>query len=308
MTAKIKLHRAALLVVATLALFLAATAARAQDAALDTIVNTYQASSRTWLDQVTPLALGTFKAFITLESTWTLISLGLKHFSGSATLPAIIAVLIRKTIFLGLALAGIYYYNVAIPPIIKTFQDAGLRTLPYVSGFSPSTIVAQGTYLSWTLAASAQNAGFLQAPVLALATVFCSIVIFVCFLCIAWKIVAILLEVTVLLTGGFWALGFTASRFTVALAENYFVSLIRVGFDLFFLQFMVAVGSGLVPAWRAQLEQPINSFDGLLPVFTACGALIIYTAAAIRLPTKLALQLTAPSSFLHFREGLLGGE
>jgi len=70
--------------------------------------------------------------------------------------------------------------------------------------------------------------------------------------------------------------------------------------------FMVAVGNQLVPVWGDELSSYIFAVDGFAVLFRIAGEVLIFTLLTLKLPSRLAYELTAPSGFLHLRQSLLG--
>jgi type IV secretion system protein TrbL len=300
-----RIHLLFLVLVAVLAASaLPRPAAAAQQ--LDTIVNTFQQASQTALTRATVLGMSAYKVLVALEVVMTLYAFAFLTLSGKITMGGVLATSVNKAIVISIGLVMLQFYPLFVPKILQTFTDAGSQLVGF-SGITPSAIMGQGLYLTGLLLYHANNAGFIFAGPLAVVSWACGTLIFVCFTMIAWRLVMILVEAALLLSGGVFFLGFWGSRLTAPLAENYLVSLTRLGIHTYFLYLVVAVGNAIIPVWTDTLTQPITSVDGLLPLLNVCGQVLIFTLITTKLPQRLAHELTAPSSFLHLRNAISAG-
>lgn len=271
---------------------------------LDTMVSTVVYASQGWLARVLPEAHGIYVSLAGLELVVTVLVWAYLFLSGKLTAGGMLATATQKIIFWGLLLMTIQFFPLFLPKILATFETAG-GDVAGIRGLSPTTLLDQGIYLSSLVVYNSNYAGFLD-PLAAATSLLCSVLLFTCFALLAWRMTSLLIESNILLGGGALFLGFGASRFTVQLAENYIVSLIRLGIHTYLILFMVAVGNQLVPIWGDELSAYIFSVDGFAVLFRIAGEVLIFTLITLRLPSRLAYELTAPSGFLHLRQSLLG--
>ena len=270
---------------------------------LDTMVSTVVYASQGWLARVLPQAQGIYVSLAGLELVLMVFVWGYLFLSGKLTAGGMVATAVQKIVFLGLLLATLQFFPLFVPKILATFQAAG-GEVAGIRGLSPTTLLDQGIYLSCLIVYNSNYAGFFD-PLAVATSLLLSALLFTCFALLAWRMTSLLIESSILLGGGALFLGFGASRFTVQLAENYIVSLIRLGIHTYLILFMVAVGNQLVPLWGDELSGYLFSVDGFSVLFRIAGEVLIYTLVTLRLPSRLAYELTAPSGFLHLRQSLL---
>ncbi len=244
-----------------------------------------------------------FKLLAGLEVLMMLYGFALLFLSGKLTAGGLLAATIKKAILLGLGLLALNFYPIGVPLILKTFTQAGSVNVG-LPGMTPTALLGQGIYLCGRLLYTTNNAGFVFAGPVTFLCWAAGTTIFVCFVLLAYRVVATLAESFVLLGGGIFFLGFWANRVTAALAENYIVAVIRLGITTYFLYLMVAIANALLPLWTDALSAPVNSADGLLPMMTTLGEVVIFTMIATRMPPRIAYDLTAPSSFLGLRSAM----
>jgi type IV secretion system protein TrbL len=273
---------------------------------LDDIISAFSDGSYVWFSHVVPIALSIYKVLAGLEVLMTLIVFAYLKLSGKLTAGGILATAIQKTIFLGFCLLLLQWYPIFLPKIVSSFQAAGSIAVAGIQGITPGVVLAQGIYLSGKVLYLADDAGFFSFATIAIIDLV-AIAIFACFCLISWRLTSVLCESYILLGGGILFIGFAANRMTVALAENYIVSLIRLGVQSYFLILLVAIANQLVPIWALGLSADLfTSVAGLTTLLRIAGEVLIFTLITLRLPANLALQLTAPSSFLQLRQALVG--
>lgn len=284
-------------------LLLAGAPALAQTGQLDTMLDTVSRASEGWLPGVLGEAQTLYAALIVVELLLTVFVWAYLHLSGKLSAGSVLATAVQKFIVLGLFLLFLQSYTLFLPRILATFQVVGAR-VSGIAALSPSAFLDQGVYLASRVLFISDNAGLLEIPV-TIASLFCALALLVCFVLLAWRQTSLLIEGHILLTGGVLFIGFGGNRLTIQLAENFIVSLFRLGIHVYLIFLMLAVGNQLVPFWNDQINYYSVAVDGFAPLFRICGEVLIFTLIALRLPSRLAYELTAPSGFLHLRQALL---
>lgn len=275
----------------------------AQDNQLDTMVNTAIFASQGWLARVLPQAQGIFLVLVGLEIVITVLVWAYLFLAGKLTPGSILAATIQKVMLLVIFSMTLQTFPLFLPRIVQTFQTIG-GDVAGIQGVSPTALLDQGIYLASQVMYDSNQAGLLELPVM-LTSFVLTLVLLVCFALLAWRMTSLLIEGAVLVGAGALFMGFAANRLTVQLAENYIVSLFRLGIHTYLILFMVAVGNQLVPIWGGELDNYLFTVDGYALLFRIGGEVLIFTLMTLRLPSKLAYELTAPSGFLHLRESLL---
>jgi type IV secretion system protein TrbL len=271
---------------------------------LDTMVSTVSYASQGWLARVLPEAHGIYVSLAGLELVLMVFGWAYLFLSGKLTPGGMLSTSIQKIVFLGLLVMTLQFFPLFVPKILDTFQTAG-GNVAGIRGLSPTTLLDQGIYLASLVVYDSNGSGLFD-PLAAGTSLLLAALLFTCFALLAWRMTSLLIESNILLGGGALFLGFGASRFTVQLAENYIVSLIRLGIHSYLILFMVAVGNQLVPVWGDELSNYIFAVDGFAVLFRIAGEVLIFTLLTLKLPSRLAYELTAPSGFLHLRQSLLG--
>jgi P-type conjugative transfer protein TrbL len=275
----------------------------AQDNQLDIMVNTAIFASQGWLARVLPQAQGIFLVLVGLEIVITVLVWAYLFLAGKLTPGSILAATIQKVILLVIFSMTLQTFPLFLPKIVQTFQTIG-GDVAGIRGVSPTALLDQGIYLASQVMYDSNQAGLLEFPVM-FTSLILTLVLLVCFALLAWRMTSLLVEGAVLVGAGALFLGFAANRLTIQLAENYIVSLFRLGVHTYLILFMVAVGNQLVPIWGGELDNYLFTVDGYALLFRIGGEVLIFTLMTLRLPSKLAYELTAPSGFLHLRQSLL---
>ena len=275
----------------------------AQNGQLDTMVDTVAFASQGWLGRVLPEAQGIYAALIVLEIALTVLVWAYLYLSGKLTPGSILAGTFQKVILLVFFSMTLQSFPLFLPKILATFQEIG-GNVAGIQGVSPTAVLDQGIYLASRTLYISNQVGLLEIPA-SLTSLLCSLLLLACFSLVAWRLTSLLIESHILLSGGALFLGFASNRLTIQLAENYIVSLIRLGVHTYLILFMVAVGNQLVPIWGAEINAYIFDVDGFALLFRISGEVLIFTLITLKLPSRLAYELTAPSGFLHLRQSLL---
>jgi P-type conjugative transfer protein TrbL len=267
------------------------------------MVNTALFASQDWLSRVLPEAQSLFLMLVGLEITVTVLVWAYMHLSGKLTLGGVLATTFQKVILLVLCSLSLQSFPMFLPKILALFQKAG-GDIAGIQGLSPTSLLDQGIYLSSRVLYMSNQAGLFEIPAVITSLVL-AFVLLVCFVLLAWRMTSLLIEGAILVSGGALFMGFSASRFTIQLAENYIISIIRLGAHTYLILFCIAVGNRLVPIWGLEINNYLYSVDGFAVLFRIAGEVLIFTLVTLRLPGDLAYKLTAPSGFLHLRGALV---
>jgi type IV secretion system protein TrbL len=292
-----------------LGLGLLAGTAGAQESSqiLSDIVAQYESASQTWIEQSAGITRSLFVSLVLLELAVTLVASLLRFIGGSAGVGKLSAALLQKIAYIGLFWAFISSFPLWVPKIVLSFDQAG-ATLAGTSGLQPSLVLGHGVFLCSLLLVSISQMGVLHGLAAfpsALLVSFTALGILVCFALIAARLVEALVKSYLVMAGAAWFLGFAPFRFTAPLAENYLITCVRVGVQIFVQYLLVAVGQAVTVEWILALQSysPDQGFS--LPLSVLGGA-IVYAWLVIKVPSELAYSLTAPTGFLRLREVLTG--
>jgi type IV secretion system protein TrbL len=286
---------------------LAATAAQAQSSSgiLTDVVSTYERASHDWIQHSADISKGLFGSLVLLELAVTLVAGLLRFIGGSAGVGKLSSAILQKIIYIGLFWAFLSSIPLWIPKIILSFDQAG-ASIAGVAGLQPSLVLDRGVFLCSLVLYSVGNVGTLQS----LAAIPSSFLVYlsglgilVCFALIAARLVEALVKSYLVLAGAIWFLGFAPFRLTAPLAENYLVTVVRVGVQIFVQYLLIAVGQAVTVDWMTALISYTPDQGFRLPL-TILGGAIVYAWLVIKVPSELAYSLTAPSGFLRLREAV----
>lgn len=293
--------------VVSVGLGLVATLGHAQSSGILTdVVSTYERASQDWIQHSADISRSLFGALVALELAVTLVAGLLRFIGGSAGVGKLSSALLQKIIYIGLFWAFITSFTLWVPKIILSFDQAG-ASISGTVGLQPSLVLDRGVFLCTLLLYSVGRLGVLNS----LAAIPSSFLVYlaalgilVCFALIAARLVEALVKSYLVVAGAIWFLGFAPFRLTAMLAENYLVTVVRVGVQIFVQYLLIAVGQGVTMEWMTALTSYTPDQGFRLPL-TILGGAIVYAWLVIKVPSELAYSLTAPSGFLRLREALV---
>ena len=285
---------------------LLAPSAYAQSSGILTdVVSQYESASQSWIEHSADITRNLFASLVALELAVTLVAGLLRYIGGSAGVGKLSAALLQKIAYIGLFWAFLSSFPLWIPKIILSFDQAG-AAISGTLGLQPSLVLDRGVFLAALLMYAMQQLGLLSslaAMPSAFLVYLASLGILVCFALIAARLVEALVKSYLVMAGAIWFLGFAPFRLTAPLAENYLVTVVRVGVEIFVQYLLVAVGQAITQQWILAFEAYSPDQGFRLPL-TILGGAIVYAWLVIKVPSELAYSLTAPSGFLRLREAL----
>lgn len=272
---------------------------------LSGIVAQYESASQVWLEQSAGITRTLFGTLVALELAVTLVAGLLGFIGGSTGVGKLSRALLQKIALIGLFWAFITSFPLWIPKIILSFDQAG-ATLSATAGLQPSTILDRGVLLVSILLYEMQQLGLwssLAAIPSAILVYLSSLGVLVCFALIAARLVEALVKSYLVMAGAVFFLGFAPFRLTAPLAENYLITCVRIGIQIFVQYLLVAVGETITGEWIVSVMSYTPDQGFRLPL-TILGGSIVYAWLVIKVPSELAYSLTAPTGFLRLREAL----
>lgn len=285
---------------------LLAPSAYAQSSGILTdVVSQYESASQSWIEHSADITRNLFASLVALELAVTLVAGLLRYIGGTAGIGKLSAALLQKIAYIGLFWAFLSSFPLWIPKIILSFDQAG-AAISGTLGLQPSLVLDRGVFLAALLMYAMQQLGLLSslaAMPSAFLVYLAALGILVCFALIAARLVEALVKSYLVMAGAIWFLGFAPFRLTAPLAENYLVTVVRVGVQIFVQYLLVAVGQGITQQWILAFEAYSPDQGFRLPL-TVLGGAIVYAWLVIKVPSDLAYSLTAPSGFLRLREAL----
>jgi type IV secretion system protein TrbL len=286
--------------------FLSAALNAQSSGILTDIVSQYESASQTWIEQSADITRNLFVSLVLLELAVTLVAGLLRFIGGQAGIGKLSAALLQKIAYIGLFWAFITSFPLWIPKIILSFDQAG-ATISGTVGLQPSLVLNRGVFLCSLLLVSISQLGVLNGFAAFPSSLLISLAalgILLCFALIAARLVEALVKSYLVTAGSIWFLGFAPFRFTAPLAENYLITCVRVGVQIFVQYLLVAVGQTITVEWIEALQSYTPDQGFTLPL-TVLGGAIVYAWLVIKVPSDLAYSLTAPTGFLRLREVLI---
>jgi type IV secretion system protein TrbL len=285
--------------------FVAAAGHAQSSGVLTDIVSQYERASHDWIDHSAELTRSLFKSLVALELAVTLVAGFLRFIGGSAGVGKLSAALLQKIIYVGIFWVFITSFPLWVPKIILSFDQAG-ASISGMAGLQPSLVLDRGVFLAVLLLGAIVQMGALQSLAALPATLLVyssGLGILICFALIAARLVEALVKSYLVVAGAGWFLGFAPFRLTAPLAENYLVTVLRVGVQVFVQYLLVAVGQAITVEWVLALQSYTPDQGFRLPL-TILGGAIVYAWLVIKVPSELAYSLTSPTGFLRLREAL----
>ncbi len=285
---------------------LLAAASHAQSSGILTgVVSQYQSASQSWIEHSADITRNLFVSLVLLELAVTLVVGLLRFIGGSAGVGKLSAALLQKISYIGLFWAFLTSFPLWIPKIILSFDQAG-AAISGTLGLQPSLVLDRGVFLCALLMHSMGQLGLLNSFAAfpsAFLVYLASLGILVCFALIAARLVEALVKSYLVMSGAVWFLGFAPFRLTAPLAENYLVTVVRVGIEIFVQYLLVAVGQAITLEWITAFQSYTPEQGFRLPL-TVLGGAIVYAWLVVKVPSELGHSLTAPTGFLRLREVL----
>lgn len=272
---------------------------------LSDIVAQYDSASQVWIEQSAGITRSLFSTLVLLELAVTLVAALLGFIGGTSGVGKLSRALLQKIAYIGLFWAFISSFPLWIPKIILSFDQAG-STLSATVGLQPSSVLDRGVLLIAILVYVMQQMGLwgsLAAIPSTMLIYLSALGVLVCFALIAARLVEGLVKSYLVMAGAVFFLGFAPFRLTAPLAENYLITCLRIGVQIFVQYLLVAVGETITGQWILSVMSYTPDEGFRLPL-TILGGSIVYAWLVIKVPSELAYSLTAPTGFLKLREAL----
>lgn len=265
----------------------------AQAQVMDGIVDEYRGASSQWLERMLPIAQGTFAILAAIEFAVSGIVWGLRRES----LDQMMGQALKKFLLLSFLFALISAFPLFVPNVIHGFEVAGQRA----TGFpvvNPTHAFGLGQLLSGLILVAAYDSlggSLLNLPA-ALLGVLAALLVLLAFASIAAQLVLVLVESTIVLTGGVIFLGFAGFRGTAGFADGYLRWTFHVGIKIFFLYLLVGVGLSLAIEWITDFPQS-HDLAGFQAIFEILGGSFVFALLVWRIPNAVATHLAGNASF-----------
>jgi type IV secretion system protein TrbL len=270
-------------------------AAQSPSQALDNIAASYQHGASIWLGRLSGIAQ---QLFITLGSLEVAVS-SLLWVLRRENLDEIAGRVLLKFIALSFMLTLITAFGYWMPRIVDSFEAAGSHAIGGPT-ISPSSIIDVGVQLSGTVLRAVNWVGAVQSPTVLVTGLFAAaaaLLIEVAYVVIAAMVLLTWIEGFIALGGGVLFLGFAASRWSAAYAENFINYIVNIGIRIFVLYLVVGIGMSVTNDMLPIIETAITASSDLTPLGQVLGMALLIAIVAVRVPLAVAGRVTAQHSF-----------
>lgn len=282
--------RSALVVVVLGVVLLLGFGAPAEGQTLDRIVTRYQLESSTWLERMLPVAQATFALLAALELAVSGILWGLRRTSFDQILGAAIP----KFLLLSFLFTLISAFPLFLPYITRGFEWAG-QTASGSSAVNPTEVLDLGIEISTeVLHALPAISGYHVVGIVV--TTVSALLILLAYAAIAAQLVLVLVETTIVLSGGILFLGFAGFRGTAGFADNFLNWSFHVGIKIFLLYLLVGVGVSISHTWASELATAASR-DVFAAVEEVLGGAIVFLLLTWKIPHTVASHLSSGATF-----------
>ncbi len=239
---------------------------------LDSIQQSYQSATATWMAEALTYARHLFGGLAVLEIAWA----GGQYVLRRNDLPDFVASVFLKVVSIAFFYTFLIEAPTWIPDLIGSFAQAGQQIggAGVGAALTPSGIFALGEHVAATLlgvlsqaapgvvqtvtsGGAALGAFLLAAIVIGLS----AFLVLIGFAIVAVQLLVTLIESYIVIGGGVLMLGFAGSRWTMPFAERYLGYAVSVGIKLFVLYLIVGLGGDIA----RQLTTQIASYGAQIP-------------------------------------------
>jgi hypothetical protein len=109
---------------------------------------------------------------------------------------------------------------------------------------------------------------------------------------VAVIIMITMIEAVIVLYGGSLFLSFAMSRFTAALADNYFAYAMSIAIKIYFLYVILGIADGATEEWILVIET-VDEFEEFYKVFQIAGAAFFFAITCAYVPAVAASRITS---------------
>lgn len=274
-----------------------AGAAAAQNAAvggqyLDGIRGAYQAAAGGWRARLVPLAQRTFMLLAALEFCVSGLIWTLKRDS----LDDLAAKFLLKFLLISFLLTLITSFTIWFPAILNGFASAGEEAIGRGT-MSPDAIILVGGSLAYSILRSISLTVLARDLLIGAFALFCAIAVAAAYIIVAIQVLVVMIEsYVVVLGGGVLFLGFAASRWTAAFAEQMVGYAFYLGVRIFLLYLFVGVGMDVTQGFVRVIGES-QLFAEPSPLLQVTGGALAFAYVASRVPQDVARRLVGRPSF-----------
>lgn len=222
---------------------------------LDSVNNTFQLASGSWMSRSQDYAKHLFFGLAGIEFVWSAIQLTLKKNDLGDLLASTTLKVLSLSFFFSLLIKAPDW----LPLIIDSFSKAGAGVSGMSTPLSPSAIMDKGVSLAAHLVQNLNqaNSSTLHVSILdpagsaaalgnfvlfAIVIGLSGVLVMAGYALVAIQLLVTLIESYIVLGGGMMMLGFSGSRWTLTFAEKFFGYAVSIGIKLFTIYLVIGAG------------------------------------------------------------------
>ncbi len=255
--------------------------------ALDCILDSFQATTRSWQARLAGLAIRLFWILAAIEFSWAAIQLAFR----GADLGEWLATLVNQVLFIGFFAALLQFSADWASAIVKSFQEAA-NIAGGANLLRPSDIFDVGVKLATALYDASSNWNLVHNLILVVAGFF----ILISFGLITASLIVALVESYIVISAGVLFMGFGGSRWTKDYAIRIFQYCMSVGAKLFVIQLLAGLAIAIVEPWASVAAGASSlSSASLTSIFVLVGISIIFVAITRIIPDMVQALINGTS-------------
>jgi type IV secretion system protein TrbL len=255
---------------------------------LDCILDTFQASTRSWQSRLAGFAQSLFWILAAIEFTWAAIQLAFR----GADLSEWLSSLVNQVLFIGFFAALLQFSAEWAGAVVASFQQAA-NSATGTQLIRPSDIFDVGVRLATALYDASSNWNIVHNLVLVVAGFF----ILLSFGLIAASLIVALVESYIVISAGVLFMGFGGSRWTKDYAVRTFQYCVSVGAKLFVIQLLAGLTVAIVEPWASVATGASTlSSASLTSVFVLVGISVVFVAITRIIPEMVQSLINGTST------------
>jgi type IV secretion system protein TrbL len=201
-----------------------------------------------------------------------------------------------KFLLISFLLTLITSFNIWFPAILNGFATAGEEVIGRGT-MSPDAIIAVGGSLVYSILQAISLTVLARDLLIGLFALFCAVAVAAAYIIVAIQVLVVMIEsYVVVLGGGVLFLGFAASRWTAAFAEQMIAYAFCLGARIFLLYLFVGVGMDVTQGF-VRVIGSTQMFAEPSPLLQVTGGALAFAYVVSSVPRDVARRLTGQHSF-----------
>jgi type IV secretion system protein TrbL len=258
---------------------------------LDGIRDAYRLAAGGWRTRLLPLAQRTFMLLAALEFCVSGLVWAVKR----DTLDDLAAKFLLKFLLMSFLLTLITSFDLWFPAILNGFAAAGEEVIGRGT-MSPDAIITIGGSLAYSILQGISLTVLAHDALVGAFGLICAVAVAGAYIAVAIQVLVVMIEsYVVVLGGGVLFLGFAASRWTAAFAEQVVAYTFFLGVRIFLLYLFVGVGMDVTQSF-VRVIVGSQLFAEPSPLLQVTGGALAFAYIVTRVPYDVAWKLTGRHS------------